>query len=155
MGSLFVKDKLSFQFAAENALPKNQRSLLRPGFSIQLFSGNNDHPSPFTQDEAIGLWDAIIDSMRLSPANGGNRVDDETGGLVPTTRVGEVCPKSGVWEASRSGNDRAAHVLANWYGRFKKVEQGQLMPPVYSTQLFPQTADADNARITWSWCRKA
>jgi len=80
--ALFYKGNVAFKFAVENALPKTQRSLLRPGFTVSLDFGDHEKPSPVTQEQAIKMWDDMLNSMRLSPANGGNRVDPQTGDLV-------------------------------------------------------------------------
>ena len=95
--------------------------------------------------------DTLLTTMRLSPANGGNRIDGKTGALVPQTRVGEVCPRSGVWAASLPDTHPAARNLAIYHGRFKNVRAGDPMPTMFARFMFPQTADADNADITWSW----
>jgi Tle cognate immunity protein 4 C-terminal domain/Tle cognate immunity protein 4 N-terminal domain len=153
--SIYDKKMPAFQFNTENAIPGEQRSLLRPGFSVSLNFGNDDKPSPVSQDQAIKLWDDMINSIRLSPANGGSTVDPQTGQLPPIVKVGEPCPRTGVWVPSLPSNHPSAKHLATYYGRFKQVAQGQPMPEFYSAMHPSEQAKTDelNAALVWSWVR--
>lgn len=145
--------KVIFQFFAETALAKDQQSMLRPFFNFDFEAGSSmeEKTSPLDESQVLAIWDTLLKTMRLSPANGGNRIDGKTGALVPQTRVGEVCPRSGVWAASLPDTHPAARNLAIYHGRFKNVRAGDPMPTMFARFMFPQTADADNADITWSW----
>ena len=145
--------KVIFQFFAETALAKDQQSMLRPFFNFDFEAGSSmeEKTSPLDENQVLAIWDTLLTTMRLSPANGGNRIDGKTGALVPQTRVGEVCPRSGVWAASLPDTHPAARNLAIYHGRFRNVRAGDPMPTMFARFMFPQTADADNADITWSW----
>ncbi len=157
--SLYFKNKkkATFQFNSENAIPKAQRSLQRPGFTVSLNFGSDDKPSPVTQDQAIKLWDDMINSIRLSPANGGHAVDAQTGQLPPEVKVGEACPRTGVWMPSLPSGHPSAQLLATYYGRFKQVQEGRPMPEFYSAMHPSEQAktDALNAALVWTWVRAA
>ena len=152
-----VSNKVMFRGLAETALPKAQQSLQRPYFTFNFQVGNEmtEEAAPLDQDQTLKIWDTLLKTMRLSPANGGNRVDEKTGGLVPTTKVGQICPKSGVWEASLPVSHPSAPYLADAPQRFERVAAGSAMPEVYAKFMFQKTADADNAAITWTWIREA
>jgi len=70
-------------------------------------------------------------------------------------KVGQTCPKSGVWSASLPNTNPSARNLASAPQRFKQVQAGSPMPEMFAKFMFPQTADADNAAITWTWMREA
>jgi Tle cognate immunity protein 4 C-terminal domain/Tle cognate immunity protein 4 N-terminal domain len=146
----------TFLMQAQNHLPKEQQSLQRPFFTMELTvgeSGNN--PSPLTEEQALKVWDGLLGTMRLSPANGGQRVDAQTGGLVPTVKVGQTCPKTGWWEPSLPNTHPSFAYLGRDPQRFKMVTAGQPMPHVYAKFMFPDTADADNVAITWTLVKEA
>ena len=111
---------------------------------------------PFkTDEEALAFWDAVTGTLRLRPMQGrdGQAIAPD-GTPPPTARVGEVCPKSGVWEAVLPPSHPSAQALAqSGPYRFKEVAAGQPMPAMYSKELFAKTADADNAAVTWRWVK--
>jgi len=149
--------EVSFLFMAETDLPKAEQSLARPAFSVTLEVGGTrkNQPSPLDRDHAVKMWDGLIQTMRLSPANGGNRVDPQTGDLVQEMKVGQTCPKSGVWAASLPNTHPSARNLASYHEKFKNIKLGEPMPEMFAKFMFPKTADADNAAITWTWMREA
>ena len=151
--AMHIAGKVVFHLMAETALPKDQQSLQRPAFIFDFEAGSSmeEKTSPLDENQVLAIWDTLLTTMRLSPANGGNRIDGKTGALVPQTRVGEVCPRSGVWAASLPDTHPAARNLAIYHGRFRNVRAGDPMPTMFARFMFPQTADADNADITWSW----
>ena len=111
---------------------------------------------PFKSDEeALAFWDAVTSTLRLRPLQGRDgRAIAPDGSAPPTARVGEVCPKAGVWEAHLPPSHPSAQALAgSGPQRFKEVAAGQAMPTLYSEYLFPKTAAADNAAITWHWVK--
>jgi hypothetical protein len=67
--------------------------------------------------------------------------------------VGEACPTSGIWEASLPKTSYNAPALATAPQRFQKIKAGSPMPEVYAKSLARETADADNAAITWTLVR--
>ena len=149
--------EVSFLFMAETDLPKAEQSLARPAFSVTLEVGGTrkNQPSPLDRDHAVKMWDGLIQTMRLSPANGGNRVDPQTGDLVQEMKVGQTCPKSGVWAASLPNTHPSARNLASYHEKFKNIKLGEPMPEMFAKFMFPKTADADNAAITWTWMRES
>lgn len=153
--AMFFKGLVSFKFMAENVLPKAQRSLLRPNIAVSLDFGDQEKPAAVSESQALDIWDAMLNSLRLSPANGGVRVDGQTGALTPTTRVGEVCPRSGVWEATLPVSHHAAQHIASLPERFKQVRVGAPMPELFAGYTYrnPKDADIDNAAVTWTLVR--
>jgi Tle cognate immunity protein 4 C-terminal domain/Tle cognate immunity protein 4 N-terminal domain len=152
-----IGGKVIFQLFAETALAKEQQSMLRPFFNFDFEAGSSmeEKTSPLDEEQVLKIWDGLLGTMRLSPANGGNRIDAQTGGLVPTVKVGQTCPRTGWWEPSLPGSHPAAPYLASSAQRFKMVTAGQPMPHVYAKFMFADTADADNAAITWTFVKEA
>jgi hypothetical protein len=110
---------------------------------------------PFKNDEeALAFWDAVTSTLRLRPMQGrdGKSMAPDAS-PPPTARVGEVCPKAGVWEARLPPNHPTADSLATSHYRFKEVASGQAMPEMYAEFMFPKTAAADNAAVTWHWVK--
>ncbi len=110
---------------------------------------------PFKSDEeALAFWDAVTSTLRLRPMQGrdGQAIAPD-GSPSPTARVGEVCPKGGVWEARLPPNHLSAKSLANSHYRFKEVTAGLPMPEMFAKFMFPQTAAADNAAVIWHWVK--
>jgi hypothetical protein len=146
----------TFLMQAQNHLPKAEQSLQRPHFTLELTSGlSGDKPSPLTQEQALTIWDTMVDSMRLAPINGGKRVNPQTGALVRNVEVGEACPQDGIWEAFMPSNHRAAKLLASSHDRFRKMKAGEPMPEVFAAYTYTNRDDAvvDNAAVTWTLVR--
>lgn len=74
-------------------------------------------------------------------------------GASLSSRVGQPCPKDGIWEARLPANHPASSYLAAASSRFKQLQAGQTMPEVY-TSFMSKTADADNAAVVWTWVRQ-
>ena len=70
-------------------------------------------------------------------------------GPVITARVGEPCPKSGLWEASLPAGHPSAQHLAGTPSRWRQLKAGELMPG-FGQSLLPD-AQAINAAIVWTW----
>lgn len=115
----------------------------QPAFYLELRSGFNVNSSPqdvppsLTDKEAIELYDAIVNSIRLRPTTPGKRSDagdDPQGGdgaarrLALGTRVSSLrsCPESGVYECAADAQGVAE--------RRVYVEQGRPMPAAFVTQ---------------------
>ena len=94
--------------------------------------------------------------MRLSPANGGRQIDPKTGDLVPPVKVGQTCPRSGLWEAYLPITHPEASHLAGLPQAFrvKSAQVGEPMPAFYARFMFPHTAEPGNAAITWRWLQE-
>ncbi len=110
---------------------------------------------PFKSDEeALAFWDAVTSTLRLRPMQGrdGQAMAPDSS-PPPSARVGEVCPKAGVWEARLPPNHLSAKTLASSHYRFKEVGSGLPMPEMFAEFMFPQTAAADNAAVTWHWVK--
>jgi len=143
-----VSDNITeYKVMAENR--PDRPTLQRPAIHFE-FTAGGDKGSPFTAEQISKIWDTVLHSLRLSPANGGQSVDPKAGTVVPTTKVGQTCPKTGIWEARLPASHPSASNLASSSSRFATVEAGQSMPEVYARFMFPQTADADNAAIVWT-----
>ncbi len=63
-----------------------------------------------------------------------------------SSKVGQPCPKDGIWEASRS--DSMAAALASYPARWRRFKQGEVMTGF--GQGLPGFDD-DNQHITWTW----
>ncbi|WP_090137959.1 hypothetical protein [Limnohabitans sp. DM1] len=70
-------------------------------------------------------------------------------GPVITARVGEPCPKSGLWEASLPAVHPSAPHLAGTPSRWRQLQAGEPMPG-FGQSLLPD-AQAINAAIVWTW----
>ncbi len=163
--AMHLRGTVVFHLMAESALPKEEQSLARPFFTFNFEAGSamGQDTSPLDENQVLAIWDTVLGTMRLSPANGGNRIDPTTGGLTPMVKVGQACPRSGIWEASLLDNkaDRERpelqRLLRTYYGRFKPVQQGHSMPPMY-VAIHPSEApklDMRNAEVVWTWIREA
>lgn len=156
--AIHLPNTVYFDFAAESMLRKEQQSLQRPFFSLRLeFGGQlSNKPSPVDQTQALKVWDTLIRTMRLSPANGGRQIDPKTGDLVPPVKVGQTCPRSGLWEAYLPATHPEASHLAGLPQAFrvKSAQVGEPMPAFYARFMFPHTAEAGNAAITWRWLQE-
>lgn len=73
---------------------------------------------------------------------------------VVSLRVDQPCSRSGWWQATLPPSHPAAHLLAKAPQRWRQVRAGEPMPRMYSRLMF-DSADADNAAITWVWVREA
>jgi hypothetical protein len=140
------KGSNSFKFMVENDLPKEQRSLLRPGFSITLDLGG-DNPSPVTQEQALKIWDAMIDSMRLSPANGGYLVNPATGNVdtAPTALSQQPAPRTGVYRGSLPEGNPRMEYFKDIKLNYAYVEAGQNLPRLGMND--------EEHLVTWTWIR--
>ncbi|RZI66010.1 MAG: hypothetical protein EOP13_31145 [Pseudomonas sp.] len=150
-----TRSDVGFMMRAQTNLPKEKQSLQRPYIEFLLSLGQ-DKPSSLDQTQAMKVWDTLLDTMRLSPANGGRQIDPKTGGLVPPTKVGQTCPRSGLWEACLPATHPEANHLAGLPQTFriKSVQAGEPMPEFYARFMFPDTAEAGNAAIAWRWLRE-
>ncbi len=63
-----------------------------------------------------------------------------------SSKVGQPCPKDGIWEASRS--DSMAAALASYPARWRRFKQGEVMTGF--GQGLPGFDD-DNQHIIWTW----
>ena len=155
--AIHIPNSVYFQFLIESALPKEQQSLQRPFLSLRLeLGGESNKSSPLNQTQALKVWDTLIRTMRLSPANGGRQIDPKTGDLVPPVKVGQTCPRSGLWEAYLPITHPEASHLAGLPQAFrvKSAQVGEPMPAFYARFMFPHTAEAGNAAITWRWLQE-
>lgn len=146
---------VGFTMRAQTNLPKEKQSLQRPYIEFLLSFGQNK-PSSLDQTRALKVWDTLIRTMRLSPANGGRQIDPKTGDLVPPVKVGQTCPRSGLWEAYLPATHPEASHLAGLPQAFrvKSAQVGEPMPAFYARFMFPHTAEAGNAAITWRWLQE-
>jgi hypothetical protein len=116
-------------------------------------------PAPFKSDEdAMAFWGAALGSLQLRPVTTATGSQVSEAGTVETVAIlktGQTCPMTGIWEASLPPGHPSARNLASAQSRFETVQIGQLMPEVYAKFMSPQTADADNAAITWTLVRGA
>jgi hypothetical protein len=98
---------------------------------------------------------AVIWYLKLPTHQGNSPAPDAvaSANTKTTCRVGDICPTSGIWEPSLPKTNRNAPFLASSPNRFHKVKAGSPMPEVYAKFMARETADADNAAITWTLVR--
>jgi len=104
-----------------------------PAIKIELTTGHQDdkgnpQKTTLTDQQAIKLWDDILNSFRLRPT--GDSV--KTSGLSPEptpslplgelVATGSLCPQTGWWQTSESGTIEG--------GRRKRFVAGEAMPDV-------------------------
>ncbi|MDR0588487.1 MAG: hypothetical protein LBG61_05910 [Burkholderiales bacterium] len=114
-----------------------------PFLRIELNTGIFNHMPSISDQEALAMWDAILNSFKL------RSVDPQTGradeAFPKTVATGEKCPKDGRWMSVEDGS-----VL--------KFVAGQIMPPV----IFAKPAEGFFAKLTgktttyqapghWAW----
>jgi hypothetical protein len=107
-----------------------------PHLSFQMDTGEGNRqpvPSSLSDGAALGLWDRIVSSIRIRPAQA-----PKLGAVEPLTRLGalasagDACPADGWWQCGVSGNGVAVHG-----GQRQYIRQGQRMPQ--ALLLPPQT----------------
>jgi hypothetical protein len=133
----------------ENDLPQAQRSLLRPGFTITLDLGDDitSAPSPVPQEQALKIWDAMIDSMHLSPANGGYLINPATGNVdtAPTALSQQPAPRTGVYRGSLPEGNPRMEYFKDIKLNYAYVEAGQNLPRLGMND--------EEHLVTWTWIR--
>jgi hypothetical protein len=60
-----------FQTQWQSQWSPSQQSLQRPAIALLLQLGTLDNPSSLDKNQVLQLWDGMLQSLRLSPANGG------------------------------------------------------------------------------------
>jgi len=109
-----------------------------PSMQLSMMTGSNDHSSSLSDHDALKLWDAILDSIRLRPTKSetpGTSISPNdpasspgSAPIVPLkpkaalgVRVqdGQRCPQSGIWECDQANN------LA---GHWKSFREGEELP---------------------------
>lgn len=153
--AMHLNKMVSFVMRTETALATGQQSLLRPFITMELEVGSLDEKvtSPLTQEQALKVWDSMLQTMRLSPANGGEQINSSTGAMTTTAKVNEACPRTGLWEATLPPDHPKAQNLAASHSRRMRVTQGEPMPKFYSFgygQGDPEKVATDEA-IVWRW----
>ncbi len=148
-----------FEWAVNGKVEDNYHPDISVTFDMHTPSDHVLPPPPFQSDEdAMAFWDAALGTLQLRPltaADGNKMSQADHIEASPTCTVGQTCPTSGMWEASLAPKHPSASNLASAASRFVKVSAGQPMPEVYAQFMFPQTADADNAAITWTLVQSA
>ena len=104
-----------------------------PAIKIELTTGHQDsngnpQKTTLTDQQAIKLWDDILNSFRLRPT--GDQLKTSESGPTPQTPLplgeliatGATCPQTGWWQASEAG------VIEG--GQRKRFEAGDPMPEV-------------------------
>ena len=87
-----------------------------PAMSLELTNSRKEGgtaPLSMKEEEAMALWDAMVDSIRLRPTTGTMAQTGAPGvpsAPTPRTPLGtrlksrERCPQAGIWECAHSGN---------------------------------------------------
>jgi hypothetical protein len=107
---------------------------------------------PFKSDEeALAFWDAALETFQLRPvtAQDGRQIS-ENGQVVAavTCRSGEVCPKTGVYEASIGAYHPEAQYVNGSRNRWLYVQEGQAMGRF---GLYPPS---EESHVVWTWVRE-
>lgn len=85
-----------------------------PAIKIELSTGHSDRKgnpqkTSLTDEQAMKLWDDILNSFRLRPTGDAVKTSDIAPGPPPRLPLGElvatgrVCPQTGWWQASEAG----------------------------------------------------
>ena len=104
-----------------------------PAIKIELTTGHQDdkgnpQKTTLTDQQAIKLWDDILNSFRLRPTGDSVKTSELSPDPTPSLPLGElvatgsVCPQTGWWQTSESGTIEG--------GRRKRFVAGELMPAV-------------------------
>jgi len=104
-----------------------------PAIKIELTTGHQDdkgnpQKTTLTDQQAIKLWDEILNSFRLRPTGGSVKTSELSPEPTPSLPLGElvatgsVCPQTGWWQTSESGTIEG--------GRRKRFVAGEPMPDV-------------------------
>jgi hypothetical protein len=104
-----------------------------PAIKIELTTGHQDdkgnpQKTRLTDQQAIKLWDEILNSFRLRPTGDSVKTSELTPEPMPSMPLGElvatgsVCPQTGWWQTSESGTIEG--------GRRKRFVAGEAMPDV-------------------------
>jgi hypothetical protein len=135
----------------------DKQGIARPLISISMTTGRSvmradkevqkKGPSSLSDDQAIGLWDGIIKSIRLRPISlppGMTALGD----TIPLCRFGDVCPRSGYWMKQVTHSSFAF----NGYHALPRVHQ----PFKEGVIFLPDIEDEERFRpfTTWAWRRE-
>jgi hypothetical protein len=104
-----------------------------PAIKIELTTGHQDdkgnpQKTTLTDQQAIKLWDEILNSFRLRPTGDSVKTSELNPDPTPSLPLGElvatgsVCPQTGWWQTSESGTIEG--------GRRKRFVAGEPMPDV-------------------------
>ena len=110
---------------------------LEPTLTVELESGmtrENGVPTRprLTDEQAVALFDAVVDSVRLRPAAGATVSDVKTSSKAPLgtlARTGTPCPQTGWWTCPEA----VANEIEG--GRRQRFEAGTMMP---SAKVLPK-----------------
>ena len=169
-----LKDGASWKLEADGVYMRivmyrddNRLNPLQPGayfMTMELHSEEDEVRSHFLEEERDNwkaLWSERIKDARESRtkeeaearAKGyqidTNYQDPPIKALINPelkVKVGDMCPKDGIWEASRT--DSMAETLATYHGRWRQFTQGQTVTGF--GQGLPGF-DEDNKLLTWTW----
>jgi len=83
-----------------------------PQISIELSTANRfdaikGRPASLTDDEAMALWDHMLQSFKLRPTSEPIKTSDASPQKIQigtTIQTGQVCPQNGIWESKLGGN---------------------------------------------------
>jgi len=90
-------------------------------------NGEFTHPT-LTDDQAIQLFDSIVNSIRLRPTGPSKVSTADPSPLFPlgeTIATGDICPQSGWWQCTEHNNDARIKVEG---GQRQFFKAGQVMP---------------------------
>lgn len=120
----------SFTWEAQGKLHDPFNPTLHLDFSTGHVPGNNsDRTRPsLTDDQAIQLFDSIVNSIRVRPTGPANVSATEPSPLFPLGEViatGTVCPQNGWWKCYERNDDARIKVEG---GQRQFFQAGQIMP---------------------------
>lgn len=99
---------------------------LKPTLSVELTTRTDQRPG-LTEEQAIKLFESIVNSVRLRPTSGDDQVGEAGTPPVPlntVVRTGAVCPQSGWWTCPE------ANGLSVVGSRRQYFELGAVMPTI-------------------------
>jgi hypothetical protein len=112
---------------------QGEGTLDTPSIKIELTTGHQDdkgnpQKTTLTDQQAIKLWDEILNSFRLRPTGDSIKTSELSPNPTPSLPLGELvatgsaCPQTGWWQTSESGRIEG--------GRRKRFVVGEPMPDV-------------------------
>lgn len=143
---------------AENRMPSN--SWQRPHINVEMNLGRTTYSledpkqtinttSPLDAQQTLHMWDALLNSLRLSPANGGLLVNPSTGELdpAPTAKSGQPAPRTGLYRGMVPPDHRDAAHFESSRLNYHFVQKGEPLTRLGGLE------GAEQDLVTWTWLR--
>lgn len=141
-----------FRWEAQGKAQNNYEPRVTIDMSVRMPNTYEFPAPPFKSDEeALAFWDAALETFQLRPVTtqDGRQVSEGGHVVAPVTcRSGEVCSKTGVYEASIGAYHPEAKYVNGSRNRWLYVQAGQ---PMGRFGLHPAS---EEAHVVWTWVRE-